>query len=107
MPEQQRHPVDRDAFVQQFNCKSVTEHVSMATLWSFVGLADVGDFEQPSEGPAPSFAGGLRIAISRPEKVTRIAAGQCSQNRRNIRWDWNVNGNASLGTRGRFSRQRF
>jgi|GraSoiStandDraft_16_1057320.scaffolds.fasta_scaffold06848_10 hypothetical protein len=48
----------------------------MATLWSFVGLADVGDFEQPSEGPAPSFAGGLRIAISRPEKVTRIAAGQ-------------------------------
>jgi len=31
-----------------------------------------------------------------------LLPGKCSQNRRNIRWDWNVNGNASLGTRGRF-----
>ncbi len=40
MAKQQRHPIDRNTFVQQLNRERVTKHVSMAAFWSSIGLAN-------------------------------------------------------------------
>lgn len=70
--KEDRDLVDGNAGQQHLNGEGVAEHVAVGALWGAVGIAQVGDLEEPTIGTLPIGHKGLGKAVASPEEVAWV-----------------------------------
>ena len=70
--QQNGYLIDGNASQQQFDGKSIAEHVGMTSLRSVVGVLDLGQFKQFPETPLVALDHTLFIPVAAPEEISGI-----------------------------------